>query len=156
MRRAQPLPPDFLSRAKCVPNLSRFPGRTILMRADPRDGCSRGARSFSPLAPSRACRRPFRVPEGVRRRAGLRPRTRSVVDVGVPTYDVRLVKNPNPAYASVVPLKGNFFLQGEYEMFPEIVAVEERSDPRMWARRWRWAPLACSSCARRRTTQRRR
>ena len=46
-------------------------------------------------------------------------------------YNVRLVKNTNPKYASVVPTENNFFLGEEYYLDNAIHAYEKHSEPEM-------------------------
>ena len=46
-------------------------------------------------------------------------------------YNVQIIKNSNPIYASVVPNEDSFYLSGEYTLCNEIVGIEERTDENM-------------------------
>ena len=46
-------------------------------------------------------------------------------------YNVQIIKNSNPNYASVVPNEDSFYLSGEYTLCNEIVGIEERTDENM-------------------------
>jgi len=46
-------------------------------------------------------------------------------------YNVQIIKNSSPNYASVVPNEDSFYLSGEYTLCNEIVGIEERTDENM-------------------------